>query len=440
MLDIRLRHLAIGIAVGAGIGAGGVYAYIKRTVPVPRPSEPDLIPTGPQGKDDASIFRMHRALKYGIPQSETLRFYEGFVASFDHRTRNPKWVLEYITKESLQGEGTREQSQFYEDQGLEQRFRSKLEDYHSSGYDRGHMAAAANHRASQNAMNDTFTLSNVSPQVGAGFNRDYWARFEKFVKDTAKVSDGVYIVTGPLWIPQPDARGNGKWEMRHPMIGKPPQLVSVPTHYFKVVLAENSSSRHGTHQAAVGAFVMPNAPIDPQTPVTAFAVPLEALESVSGAKFFPGFISDRRRIALDNAALDWQAEGKARLKLLDRVSIAQDQAALLPKQVTGQTLVAATSSSSSNDAPLVQTSGIVNRQPKTVNGEGAVHLCDVVACQMPPEKWWGIGGDSGSKGSSGGGSRSLQRQGSNRGRLRNSQEAAIVAEVPGNANGQEDAQ
>lgn len=56
-------------------------------------------------------------------------------------------------------------------------------------------------------------------QVGPGFNRDYWARFEKFIKDTAKASDGVYIVTGPLWLPQPDARGNGKWEMKHPMIG-----------------------------------------------------------------------------------------------------------------------------------------------------------------------------------------------------------------------------
>jgi DNA/RNA endonuclease G (NUC1) len=32
--------------------------------------------------------------------------------------------------------------------------------------------------------------------VGPGFNRDYWARFEKFVKDAAKVSDGVFIVTG----------------------------------------------------------------------------------------------------------------------------------------------------------------------------------------------------------------------------------------------------
>ena len=56
-------------------------------------------------------------------------------------------------------------------------------------------------------------------QVGPGFNRDYWARFEKFIKDTAKASDGVYIVTGPLWLPQPDARGTGKWEMKHPMIG-----------------------------------------------------------------------------------------------------------------------------------------------------------------------------------------------------------------------------
>jgi hypothetical protein len=34
-----------------------------------------------------------------------------------------------------------------------------------------------------------------------------------------QVSDGVYIVTGPLWLPQRDGRGTGKWEMRHPMIG-----------------------------------------------------------------------------------------------------------------------------------------------------------------------------------------------------------------------------
>lgn len=61
--------------------------------------------------------------------------------------------------------------------------------------------------------------SNISPQVGSGFNRDYWARFEKFVKDVAKRADGVYIITGPLYLPSKDV-DTGKWVMKHPMIGK----------------------------------------------------------------------------------------------------------------------------------------------------------------------------------------------------------------------------
>lgn len=40
-------------------------------------------------------------------------------------------------------------------------------------------------------------------------------------------------------------------------------------------------------QTVVGAFVMPNAPIEPDMPLTSFAVPLEALESASGLRFFP---------------------------------------------------------------------------------------------------------------------------------------------------------
>lgn len=45
------------------------------------------------------------------------------------------------------------------------RFRSKLSDFHGSGYDRGHMAPAMNHKSSQKDMNDTFFLTNMSPQV-----------------------------------------------------------------------------------------------------------------------------------------------------------------------------------------------------------------------------------------------------------------------------------
>lgn len=49
--------------------------------------------------------------------------------------------------------------------GIERRFRSKLDDFRGSGYDRGHMAPAANHKTSQQAMDDTFSLTNMSPQA-----------------------------------------------------------------------------------------------------------------------------------------------------------------------------------------------------------------------------------------------------------------------------------
>ena len=38
-------------------------------------------------------------------------------------------------------------------------------DYKHSGYDRGHLAAAGNHRLSQDVCQQTFLLSNMAPQV-----------------------------------------------------------------------------------------------------------------------------------------------------------------------------------------------------------------------------------------------------------------------------------
>jgi hypothetical protein len=56
--------------------------------------------------------------------------------------------------------------------GIERRFRSKLDDYRGSGYDRGHMAPASNHKTTQDTMDETFTLSNTSPQACAVWSLD----------------------------------------------------------------------------------------------------------------------------------------------------------------------------------------------------------------------------------------------------------------------------
>ena len=67
--------------------------------------------------------------------------------------------------------GDRSKSNFTEDESLPAMFRAKLQDYFRSGYDRGHMVPAADAKLSQDAMDETFMLSNIAPQVGVGFNR-----------------------------------------------------------------------------------------------------------------------------------------------------------------------------------------------------------------------------------------------------------------------------
>ena len=79
----------------------------------------------------------------GLPSTDNLRFHQNFVLSFDSAKRNAKWVLEHITKDSSSGQGSRADAKFFEDAGLEPRFRSRLEDYRNSGYDRGHLVSPA---------------------------------------------------------------------------------------------------------------------------------------------------------------------------------------------------------------------------------------------------------------------------------------------------------
>ncbi|CAI4217910.1 unnamed protein product [Parascedosporium putredinis] len=158
-------------------------------------------------------------------------------------------------------DGDRRGSTFLEDDSIPTKFRALLKDYFRSGYDRGHQMPAADAKWSQKAMDETFYLSNMCPQVGEGFNRDYWAHFEDFCRR----------LTG-----------------RYP----PSASVAVPTHFYKVIFAEDG--RAGGN-VAIGAFVMPNAPIPNSKPLTDFEVPLEAIERASGLEFAEKLPLQRRR-------------------------------------------------------------------------------------------------------------------------------------------------
>ncbi|OWF43715.1 Endonuclease G, mitochondrial [Mizuhopecten yessoensis] len=153
--------------------------------------------------------RISEIMKYGFPSLDQIKSYDNFVLSYDRRNRTAHWVFEHIKPEHVSGknETDRDQSSFQEDYSIHPYFRSTNYDYKASGYDRGHLAAAANHKHSQHAMDQTFTLSNISPQVGRGFNRDAWNNLERFVRGVAKMNRNVYVCTGPLYLPKREADG-----------------------------------------------------------------------------------------------------------------------------------------------------------------------------------------------------------------------------------------
>lgn len=213
------------------------------------------------------------------------------ISSYDRRTRNPHWVVEHITPASLaRRDADRKHSNFLEDDGVPAKFRAGLKDYYRSGYDRGHQVPAADAKWSQQAMDETFYLSNMCPQVGEGFNRDYWAHFEDFCRRLTVRYPSVRIVTGPLYLPKKDPVDN-KWYVKYEMIGSPPS-VAVPTHFYKVIFAEDGKAGGNV---ALGAFVLPNAPIDNKKPITDFEVPVEAVERASGLEFASKLPPQRRK-------------------------------------------------------------------------------------------------------------------------------------------------
>lgn len=111
-------------------------------------------------------------------------------------------------------------------------------DYKNSGYTKGHMVPAADRAYSIESMEETFLMSNMSPQV-YHCNGGIWRELEEQVRDWARYNKSVYIVSGPVF-----TRGMKR-------IGR--NRVAVPETYFKVVLDLTEPEQKG-----IG-FLIPNA-------------------------------------------------------------------------------------------------------------------------------------------------------------------------------------
>ena len=158
-------------------------------------------------------------------------------------------------------------------------------DYRKSGYDRGHLAPAADMAFSVQTMADSFFFSNMSPQVPA-FNRGIWKRLEEQVRKFALQEGEIMVVTGPVLPKEKSITiGNNK--------------VTVPDRYYKVVYDLTPP------QKMIG-FIIPNS--GSTRPLQDFAVTVDAVEKETGLNFFslvPRQEQDRLESTITLDAWSW---------------------------------------------------------------------------------------------------------------------------------------
>ena len=136
-------------------------------------------------------------------------------------------------------------------------------DYASSGYDRGHLAPAADMGWSATSMIESFYYSNMSPQQ-PGFNRGIWKKLEELVRTWAIENKAVYVVTGPVLAKGLSTIGNNK--------------IAVPNYYYKVILDYKEPNIKG-----IG-FILANE--SSKSALQNYAVSIDSVEKVTGLDFF----------------------------------------------------------------------------------------------------------------------------------------------------------
>ncbi len=148
------------------------------------------------------------------------------------------------------------------------------------GYARGHQIPAAD-RDFNEAMNDqTFYMSNITPQ-DYDFNDGIWLKLENKIRDYTCL-DTLYVVTG------------AHWEEDYSLVGS---IYPVPTHYYKAVLrTRTGNSGKSVYQASREelkciAFWFSHSATGSLT--KAYCVSVEDLERLTGFEFFPTIDVDK---------------------------------------------------------------------------------------------------------------------------------------------------
>ena len=195
--------------------------------------------------------------------TERVITHKGYTVSYNADWKIPNWVAYELTDVEVAGEEPRAKK-FVPDPMVPKYETATTDDYKNTGWDRGHMAPAADMKWDQQAMKESFYLSNVCPQ-NRNLNAGAWKDLEEQVRDLAAQKGHVFVVCGPIVEEDFQTIGDNH--------------VAVPKAFFKVLLQEDGGELH-----AIG-FIYEN--VGGRRPMSTYAMTVDEVEAVTGIDFFP---------------------------------------------------------------------------------------------------------------------------------------------------------
>ncbi|MFI3302373.1 MAG: DNA/RNA non-specific endonuclease [Rikenellaceae bacterium] len=183
-----------------------------------------------------------------------------YTLDYNEPHEQANWVYYHLLPSNING-GVKRTNSFRPDPKVSTQSATTA-DYTKSGYDRGHLCPAADMSHTEEAMRESFYMSNMSPQAPM-LNRGKWKTLEEAVRRWCLAKGELHITVG------------GVLKDGLPQIGA--NKVSVPEQYYKAIYSPRTGE--------MIAFLMPNTKLEES--IEHFAVTVDEVEAIIGIDLFP---------------------------------------------------------------------------------------------------------------------------------------------------------
>lgn len=204
------------------------------------------------------------------PGDEIVR-HSAYTLKYNEKYEEADWVAYKLDKSLLITNTPAKRNNAFKADPLVPTKSADSQDYSKSGYDRGHLCPAADFKADQQLMNETFYMSNMTPMKHA-FNAGIWENLEDRERKWATENQEIYVVTGPILKDEPLE-----------FIGRK-NRVAVVKRFYKIILDYKEP------ELKMIAFVIPHDA--PQGDISVYAMTVRDAERITGFDFFPALPDD----------------------------------------------------------------------------------------------------------------------------------------------------